>query len=243
MAHFYLNEALHDTAIGATIALDGTEAKHAGTVSRVRVGESLLVGNGRGLMVDATVSAVEPGRVSLTVDGFRTLARQSPRLTLVQALAKGGRDELAIQVATELGVDRIVPWAAGRSISRWEGAKIAKGHERWAAILREASKQAILPWLPELSPLATLNDLVTLCADARIIVLEPEATEPLSGIDVAGVKDVVLVVGPEGGVSEHELERLTAAGATEARLGDTVLRTSSAGPAALAVLNVTLGRW
>lgn len=243
MAHFYLNEALQDTVTGATIALEGSEAKHAGTVSRVRPGETLLVGNGRGLLVDATVSGVEPGRVTLTVNGLRMLARQSPRLTLVQALAKGGRDELAIQVATELGVDRIVPWAAGRSISRWEGAKIAKGQERWAAIVREASKQAILPWLPELSPLAGLSDLVALCAGARVIVLEPDALHPLSAIDVAGAEEVVLVVGPEGGVSEHERERLAAAGAAEARLGETVLRTSSAGPAALAVLNVTLGRW
>ncbi len=243
MAHFYLNEALHDTAIGATIALEGAEAKHAGTVSRVRPGENLLVGNGRGLLITATVSAVEPGRVTLFVDGLRMLARHSPRLTLVQALAKGGRDELAIQVATELGVDRIIPWAAGRSISRWEGAKVAKGQERWASIVREASKQAILPWLPELSPLASLSDLVTLCASARVIVLEPEAQLPLSGIATSVDDDVVLVVGPEGGVSEHERERLADAGAIEARLGDTVLRTSSAGPAALAVLNVTLGRW
>ncbi|HEY8282246.1 MAG TPA: 16S rRNA (uracil(1498)-N(3))-methyltransferase, partial [Leifsonia sp.] len=165
-----------------------------------------------------------------------------PAITLVQALAKGDRDELAVQAATELGVDRVVPWAAARSISRWEGPKVAKGRDRWASIVREAAKQSIRAWVPAVSELATTADIVSFCAHARVLVLEPDAPEPLTGVR-PDERELVLVVGPEGGIAPQELDALRQAGAELVRLGDTVLRTSTAGPAALAVLNASLGRW
>jgi 16S rRNA (uracil1498-N3)-methyltransferase len=147
-----------------------------------------------------------------------------------------------VQAATELGVDGVIPWTAGRSISRWEGAKIAKGHDRWSAIVREATKQSIRAWLPDVLDLATTAQLARLASETRMLVLEPTADVALSAID-ADERDIVLVVGPEGGIAPNELQAFTAAGATLVRLGDTVLRTSTAGPAAIAMLNAKLGRW
>jgi 16S rRNA (uracil1498-N3)-methyltransferase len=161
---------------------------------------------------------------------------------LVQALAKGDRDELAVQAACELGVDEVVPWQASRSVSRWEGTKAAKGRERWATIVREAAKQAHRSWVPQVAEPASTAQLIARSEGARMLILDPAATAPLSQID-ADERDLVLVVGPEGGISPEELERFEAAGAERIRLGDTVLRTSTAGPAAIAVLSVALGRW
>lgn len=166
-------------------------------------------------------------------------------MVLVQALAKGGRDELAVQTAVELGVDRIVPWQAARSVSRWAGDKQLKGVQRWASIVREATKQSVRPWLASVEEPVTTAQLAARAATARMLVLEPGANEPLAGIrfEQSDTREVVVVIGPEGGVSPEESQRLSAAGALSVRLGDAVLRTSSAGPAAIAVLNAALGRW
>jgi 16S rRNA (uracil1498-N3)-methyltransferase len=149
---------------------------------------------------------------------------------------------LAVQAATELGVDAIVPWAASRSVSRWEGPKAEKGRQRWATIVREAVKQSIRSWLPSVAPVTTTAKLPERLAGARMLLLEPTAPTPLSDLEADG-RDLALVVGPEGGIAPDELEMLIAAGAEPVRLGASVLRTSTAGPAAIAVLNSMLGRW
>jgi 16S rRNA (uracil1498-N3)-methyltransferase len=164
-----------------------------------------------------------------------------PALWLAQALAKGDRDELAIQAATELGVAGVIPWAAERSVTRWEGSKVARNQQRWHTIVREATKQAIRSRVPEVASLTTTAQLAAL--PGLVIVLEPTADAPLTAVDLAGAERVTLVVGPEGGVAPRERERLADAGAVLARLGAEVLRTSTAGPAALAVLNARLARW
>ncbi|WEO79085.1 16S rRNA (uracil(1498)-N(3))-methyltransferase [Cryobacterium sp. SO2] len=247
MAHFFLSETLGtlgDPAVGAMVSVTGAEAKHAVTVSRVRPGETLLLGDGAGLMLDVTVLTAAPAELTVRVDGVRRSSPAAPRIVLVQALAKGDRDELAVQAATELGIDGVVPWAASRSVARWEGVKIAKGQARWAAIVREASKQSIRPWLPEVSPLTTTKQLAALAATTRMLLLEPTAFARLTTITApTDDRDIVLVVGPEGGIAPSELDILENAGASRVRLGDTVLRTSTAGPAAVAILNATLGRW
>jgi 16S rRNA (uracil1498-N3)-methyltransferase len=161
----------------------------------------------------------------------------------VQALAKGGRDEAAVQAATELGVAAVVPWQAARSVSRWAGPKVDAGVARWASIVREAGKQSMRPWAAEVQPLATTADLAALAATTTMLLLEPTAEARLLDAEVAADRDVVLVVGPEGGIAPEELERLTAAGATAVRLGPLVLRTSTAGPAALAALAAKLDLW
>ena len=247
MAHFYLDESLVSATVGDRISITGAEARHAVTVSRLGVGESISIGNGAGLVVAGVVVSAEHTELVVEVSAVTEVRRATPAVFLAQALAKGDRDELAVQVATELGVDGVIPWTAARSISRWEGAKVAKGRDRWAAVVREASKQSVRPWLPDVLDLVTTKQLARLASTdqaegVRMLVLEPTAATPLSALDFDG-RDLVLVVGPEGGITPQELDALSAAGADIVRLGDEVRRTSTAGPAALAVLAVALGRW
>lgn len=245
--HFLIDEGAADVAgaePGDVVVLEGAEAHHAAVVRRVRVDEEVTVGDGHGVWLTGSVAEVEPRRVAVRVTAREVRPVASPRFVLVQALAKGDRDELAVQAATELAVDRIVPWQAARSVSRWDAAKAKKGVLRWQAIVREAAKQAHRAWVPEVSGPVTTRELAAL-RDARLLVLEPTAATALSSIetDAADTRDHVLIVGPEGGIAPEELTALVAAGAILVRLGDTVLRTSTAGPAALAVLNARLGRW
>lgn len=242
MAHLYLNEHLESVSPGDTVSIEGAEARHAVTVSRIRVGESLSIGDGAGLVVTGPVTEADAARLSIEAVTVTHAPLPSPEIHLAQALAKGDRDEFAVQAATELGVDGVIPWAARRSIVRWEGPKLRKGRERWQAIVREASKQSMRARLPEVHELATTAALAELARHAHVLVLEPTADVALTGIDLDD-RDLVLVVGPEGGISESELARLVSAGATPVRLGEGVLRTSTAGPAAIAVLSARLGRW
>ena len=241
MAHFYLADAVGEP--GSLVELTGEEARHAAAVARLRAGEQVRVGDGRGRVAVAEATAVGRDRVALEVRSVDVVPEPAPRLHLVQALAKGGRDELAIQAATELGVATVAPWQAARSVPRWTGGKAEGGAARWASILREASKQAMRPWTATGLPLLTTPDLVDLVATRRVVLLDPDA--PLRLVDAVpqGVEDLVLVVGPEGGVAPEEAAALTAAGATAARMGPTVLRTSTAAPAALAALAVHLDLW
>lgn len=242
MSSLYLREDLDDVEVGDRLSLSGAEAKHAATVNRTRPGQSVLIGNGRGLVVSGEVLVATSAELTIDVDAVERVDRSSTTVTLVQALAKGDRDELAIQASTELGVDSVIPWSATRSVSRWEGPKVAKGRERWATIVREAAKQSIRAWVPEVGQLATTKSVAALAVDQRVLVLEPDARTPLTSLAL-DERPLVLVVGPEGGIAPEELALLEAQGAELVRLGTTVLRTSTAGPAALAVLNGMLGRW
>ncbi|MBY0176394.1 16S rRNA (uracil(1498)-N(3))-methyltransferase [Curtobacterium herbarum] len=254
MASLYLVGTLDDVTVGGQVSLDGAEGRHAVTVSRVRVGEQLRLSDGRGTVVAGTVVSVGKDSLLLTVASVGVEPAPRPSLTLVQALAKGGRDEMAVQAATEIGVDRVVPWAAARSVSRWDGPKIEKGRARWASIAQEAAKQAVRARVPDVvAPVTTAQLAGGAGASAaddgqearrQLVLLEPTASVRLTTWEPpTDVDEIALVVGPEGGIEPSELERLEAAGAVRVRLGDTVLRTSTAGPAALAVLQARLGRW
>ncbi|MDT0157401.1 16S rRNA (uracil(1498)-N(3))-methyltransferase [Microbacterium sp. ARD32] len=239
--HFIVPDCT-DAAVGGLVTLTGTEAKHAAVVRRVRVGEAVTLGDGRGTWLEGAVEDVSAAEVIVRIASRHVESGPEARIVLVQALAKGDRDELAVQAACELGVDEIVPWQAARSVSRWEGPKIAKGRERWAGIVREAAKQAHRAWVPDVAQVESTAQLVARAAGSRMLVLDPWTDARLSGIRADG-RDIVLVVGPEGGIAPDELERLESAGAERVRLGETVLRTSTAGPAAIAALSVALGRW
>ncbi|CAN7370534.1 16S rRNA (uracil(1498)-N(3))-methyltransferase [Microbacterium foliorum] len=242
MALHFLVENSSDAAVGDLVSLTGAEAKHAAVVRRLRVGEAITVGDGAGVWLSGVAEEVSPSRVEVRVSVRSEEPAPHPRIVLAQALAKGDRDELAVQAACELGVDEIVPWQASRSVSRWEGPKAVKGRERWSTIVREAAKQAHRAWVPEVSPPATTADLAVRAASQRLLLLDPGASTRLSELEPDG-RDIVLVVGPEGGISDEELTKLSDAGAERVLLGETVLRTSTAGPAAIAVLSVALGRW
>nr|WP_035834524.1 16S rRNA (uracil(1498)-N(3))-methyltransferase [Cryobacterium roopkundense] len=234
----------HECRTGSVVSVAGPEARHAVTVSRMRAGERLLIGNGAGLVLSGTVVTADPAEFTLLVETATHTAAVTPRIRLVQALAKGDRDEMAVQAATELGIDGVIPWTAARSVSRWEGAKVRKGQERWTSIVREASKQSLRAWLPKVGELCTTKQLAALAVTTHMLLLEPSATTRLTELaPPADDRDIVLVVGPEGGIAPSELGLLEQAGAMQVRLGDTVLRTSTAGPAALAILNAMLGRW
>ncbi|MEV8219309.1 16S rRNA (uracil(1498)-N(3))-methyltransferase [Microbacterium sp. NPDC077391] len=239
--HFVVPDCT-DAAIGELVRFTGAEAKHASLVRRVRVGETVTIGDGRGVWLEGAAEDVTASQVSVRITERRVHDGPETRIVLAQALAKGDRDELAVQAACELGVDEVIPWQAARSVSRWEGPKAAKGRERWAAIVREAAKQSHRAWVPDVSAVQSTAQLAERAAHARLLVLDPWTETPLTGIRPDG-RDLVLVVGPEGGIAPDELERLEAAGAERVRLGDTVLRTSTAGPAAIAVLSANLGRW
>lgn len=239
----FLSDAAATAAPGETLTLTGAEAHHAAAVRRLRVGEQITVGDGRGVWLDAECESVSAKDVGVRVLARTQFPAESRRVVLAQALAKGDRDELAVQAATELGVDEVIPWQAARSVSRWEGAKAEKGRARWATIVRESAKQAHRAWLPDVAPIMTTAALTERVAASRTLVLEPTATQRLTGFDIGATGDVLLIVGPEGGIATDELETLADAGATPVRLGATVLRTSTAGPAALAIVSAALGRW
>jgi 16S rRNA (uracil1498-N3)-methyltransferase len=249
---------------GERYRLDGPEGHHAADVQRLRPGEALLLGDGRGGVVDAEVLATGRGLLELAVGERRTAPAPSPRLVVVQAIAKGDRGELAVQAMTEAGVDGIVPWAAARSVAQWKGDRSL---DRWRSTVREASKQARRAWLPVVTPLASTVDLCGRVPDSRggvpdsrggvpdsrggvpdprgrgWFVLDGAAGARLSTVDLPDSGDIVVVVGPEGGIAPEELAAFESAGAVAVRLGPEVLRTSTAGVAALAVLSARLGRW
>ena len=243
--HLYLVApgSLAATAAGDIVVLEGPEGRHAVTVKRTQVGERLRVADGAGRVVTGVVEAVERDRLSLRADAVEDLPEPRPRFVLVQALAKGDRDDQAIEAATELGVDEVVPWQAGRSIVQWRGDRGAKAWAKWDAVLVAATKQSRRPRRPVLAPAATTADVVArMRAGATAYVLHEDADAPLAGRQLPQEGEVLVVVGPEGGIAPDELEAFRAAGAEVVRLGDTVLRSSSAGPAALAVLSAA-GRW
>jgi 16S rRNA (uracil1498-N3)-methyltransferase len=229
--------------VGDVLALGGSEGKHAVAVRRIREGEAIQFADGSGVRVRASVSSVQQN--SLTAKVTEVLVEQEPavKLTLIQALAKGDRDELAVQAATELGCWAVVPWQAERSISKWEGAKIPKSVERWQTIVGEAAKQALRVFEPKVAQPVNSKQLAELVSDFdTVLVLDPTADRGLgSQIDIKS--NVAIVVGPEGGISEAELKTLEAAGAIRVHLGAPILRTSTAGVAAISVLQAKLGLW
>ncbi|GAB6903576.1 16S rRNA (uracil(1498)-N(3))-methyltransferase [Kineosporia succinea] len=236
--------ALTGAAPSTTLVLDGDEGRHAAGVRRIRAGEEIELADGSGLVARCTVTAAGKAHLDLLVDELELTPEPVLRFGLVQALAKGGRDEMALETATEAGVDLVLPWQAARSVSRWEGPKVEKNSRRWATIAREAAKQSRRPRVPVVEPLRSTAALASRLAGADLaLVLHEDAGRPLVGLDLPAAGEVLLVVGPEGGIGESELATLTAAGALPVRLGPEVLRTSSAGPLALGILAAASGRW
>jgi len=227
------------------LRLTGPEGRHAVAVRRLRAGEAVEVVDGCGRRARGTVSgAVPPGELRVAVTRVELEPPPTPRITVVQALLKGDALPTAVEMMTEVGVDEFVPWAAERSVARWAGPKVDKGLEKLRTTCASAGKQARRAWFPEVARLATLEEVVGRCAAAaQALVLHEAATGRLAKIEPRGSGEILLVVGPEGGISDRELAALREAGAEPVRMGATVLRGATAGTAASAVVMAGCGRW
>lgn len=238
----HLAASLTGVAPGATVSVDGDEAHHAVVVRRLRVGERLQLCDGAGRVATGAVVATTKRSFDVVVEEVVDHLEPAPRLTVVQALPKGDRGELAVEVLTEIGAARIVPWAAERSVAVWKGERATKSQAKWAATAREAAKQARRAHHPTVAPLATTDEVCALITQSALaVVLHEDATTALPGS--APADDLLLVVGPEGGLTDSEIAAFTAAGAVATRLGQEVLRTSTAGVAAAAALLARTPRW
>ncbi|MBM9508285.1 16S rRNA (uracil(1498)-N(3))-methyltransferase [Actinacidiphila acididurans] len=233
------------TGSPARIALTGPEGRHAVSVRRLRPGEEIVLSDGAGRGALGTVAAVE-GKDTLEVDVHEVRDEPEPacRITVVQALPKGDRGELAVETMTEAGVDTIVPWPAARCVTQWRGERGDKSLTKWRATAREAAKQARRLRFPEVTGPMTTPQVAALLAAADFAgVLHEEGAAPLATAPLPPTGTLVLVVGPEGGIAPDELTAFGSAGAPAYRLGPTVLRTSTAGVAATALLLTRTGRW
>lgn len=242
-ALFYL-DALPD--VGGVAVLDGDEGHHAASVRRIRVGEELDLGDGVGSVAHVVVEEVGKGRLAARVIGLRSVAARTPAVTVVQALPKSDRSELAVELATEVGADEFIAWQADRCVARWDGqAKIEKGLRRWQAVARSAARQSRRPYVPQVTSLVSSRELaaVITASTSVVLVLHESATVPLAAAGVGEAESLMLVIGPEGGIGDDELAVLTEAGAVAVRLGPSVLRTTTAAAVALGALGTLTSRW
>ncbi len=224
--------------------LSGPEGRHAATVRRLVIGERADVTDGEGMIAECEVTGSGPDLLELTVRARRAEPPPSPRIVVVQAIPKGDRGELAVEIMTEVGVDVVVPWSAERCVARWRGERGEKSLTRWRVTAIQAAKQARRSRFPQVAALAETTGVARLVAAASLaVLLDPGAPTGIGDLRVPARGDIVVVVGPEGGISPAEAGRLADAGALSARLGPSVLRTSSAGAVATALLLSASGRW
>jgi len=248
-SHVHLVPSLAGAAAGSEVVVEGAEAHHAVAVRRIAVGEELVLTDGAGAWARCEVATTAKQRLVATVLEVERTPEPTPAVEVVQALPKGERGELAVEVLTEIGVARVVPWAASRSVAVWRGERAAKSLGKWRATAREAAKQARRSWHPRVDELAGTEAVAAHLAAAPLaLVLHEEATASLAEAMAEALADgvperVVLVVGPEGGLAPDELAAFEAVGARTVRLGDEVLRTSTAGLAAVSAVLSRTGRW
>lgn len=237
--------------------LTGPEGRHAVTVMRIGVGERIVLADGAGITAEVDVTDIT-GKDTLagTVIEVTEHAPPRPRVTIVQAIPKSERAELAVDLATQGGADAIIPWISHRTIARWQGAKVDKNLEKWRAAAREAAKQSRRPFVPEVHDPVTTNQLAerlathspirtaahTATGSTVALVLHEDAADSIAAVDLIddNIEEIVLIIGPEGGIGEDERELL---GARPVRLGPEVLRTASAALAGLSAIGALTARW
>jgi 16S rRNA (uracil1498-N3)-methyltransferase len=235
--------------VGELAVVDGDAGFHATNVRRTRPGEHLDLSDGEGAVAHCVVEDVGKGRLAARVLERRIVAPPGPVVTVVQAIPKSDRAELAVELATEAGADAVVAWQAARCVARWDGtAKVDKGLRRWSAVARSAARQSRRAHIPPVDGVVTTAELVKRVASevaggTTVLVLHESATGPLTGVSLTKATALTLIVGPEGGITEDEITALTAAGAVAVRLGPSVLRTSTAAAVALGALGVLTPRW
>ncbi len=238
----FVLDDLASASAGATVTVEGDEAHHA-VVKRIRAGEQVRLTDGAGTTATVTVASVDKHAFTATVETLAGTEPELPRVVVVQAIPKGDRGELAVEMLTEVGVDVIVPWAASRCVAVWKGERAEKSLAKWRATAREAAKQSRRAWFPEVRPVVETEQVVELLREASVpVVLHEAASGPLADLPVPGRAEIVIVIGPEGGISDEELAAFATTGAEPVRLGSSVLRTSTAGVAATAAL-LARTRW
>jgi len=232
------------TSVGSKIKLAGSEAKHAISVRRIQIGEAIAISDGQATRLRGKVSAISKDWLEIEVSDIEAIEKPTTQIFLVQALAKGDRDELAIQASTELGVMGIIPWQSQRSVSIWKDEKKNKGQLRWQSIVTEAAKQSLRPLIPAVEPvLETLELASRLKEFDLVLILDPKSEVSITKVKLAGILSIAVVVGPEGGISDAELELFQSAGFRTVSLGSGILRTSTAGVAVISYLQATIGDW
>jgi 16S rRNA (uracil1498-N3)-methyltransferase len=237
-------ESLVGSHPGDLVVVEGDEAHHAVAVRRLRPGEAVVLTDGAGTTLTGTVTETGKRRLVVSAGDVVLVPEPRPAVTVVQALPKGDRGELAVEVLTEIGVSVIVPWAADRSIAVWRGERATRSLHRWQATAREAAKQSRRAWFPRVAELASTDDVVEMVSAAELaVVLHESAETPITSAVVPADGTVVVVVGPEGGLTDDELAVFADAGAHGVRLGQEVLRTSTAGVAAVSALLARTRRW
>ena len=233
-----------DGLAGDVIVLTGPEGRHAATVRRITVGQRVDVTDGGGAIAECVVTQARSGVLELAVRSRRSEPRPDPAVVVVQALPKGDRGQLAVELMTEAGVDVVVPWAAQRCVTQWQGERGKRALERWRMTALQAAKQARRARFPDVTDPAATSDVVAMVESASCaVLLDPSGPAALSTLPLPPSGDLLVIVGPEGGVSPAEAAALAGAGALAAHLGPTVLRTSTAGVVAASVLLSRCGRW
>lgn len=230
--------------VGSVVVVDGPEGHHAAQVTRLRTGEAVELVDGVGRRIAGHVSAVSKDRIDVDVASVQLEEAGQPRLVVVQAIPKGDRAELAVEAMTEVGVDVIVPWTAAHCIVRWTPERAHRALAKWRQAARGAAKQSRRARLPEVTDVHSTADLASwIGAASAAFLLDETSTAPLATCDLPALGDVLLIVGPEGGLAEREREDFVSAGAVPVRLGPTILRTSTAGAVAAAVVASRTARW
>ena len=230
--------------VGERIVVAGQEGRHAAVVRRIRAGESIQLTDGEGQLARARVVAVDRSSITVDVLDGAQVPRPIPTLVVVQALPKGERGELAVELMTEIGVDVIIPWTASRCVVRWQGEREGRGLARWRSAAREAAKQSHRAWWPIVEPLTSTAGVVDRLAGAQsAFVLNEGATSSLAPSRIPTTGEVIVVVGPEGGVTDEETQQFIVSGAESVSVGPTVLRTSTAGLVAATVILSAGPRW
>ena len=240
----FISPIASDTKAGSKIKIAGAEAKHAMSVRRLQVGEAISVSDGQGNKARGKVSHLSKDFLELNVESVESIERPKPQLLLVQALAKGDRDEMAVQACTELGIETVIPWQSERSVSIWKPEKQDKHRLRWQTIATEAAKQSLRPFIPQVEKVLGTQELTERLKNFDLtLVLDPTSITPLTGVALTGYQSIAIVVGPEGGISPDELAQFRSAGLSLVGLGSGILRTSTAGVAVVSYLQATLGNW
>lgn len=238
MTRIYLDQKLTS---GACIELPDDAIRHVANVLRLRRGDELVVFNGQGGEYTATIDSADRRRVSVMIGDHDPVERESPLdVTLAQGLSRGERMDFSIQKAVELGAKRIIPFEAQRSNVKLPAERTARRLEHWRAIARHACEQCGRNTVPTVDPLCAFDAIANAQAFALRITLDPAGGDRLPR-DVPAAGSVLLIIGPEGGLNDDELDRLGRDGCLRLPLGPRILRTETATVAGLTMLQAHFG--